>query len=295
MALIEKLTNIADGFRTSRSLTEKLSLDEMAVLAAVPIQQGGDNKIGQFVDGSLTVITAADLGDITTIRNYAFYKSPITSIELPASITNYLNSSVWTDSNSLTEVKYDGTIEDWATKITAANSNAIPTGLSSVNTMWFRNNQGEYYKVEDDLIIPEGPTGINPYMFGNFTLPRNIVVPSSAKTLGRYSFYGCSNVINITLKDGIEVINQQGFSGCNIQNLVIPNSARSLQTQAFAYCNSLSEVRIGNGITTMASNAFSSCPNLTDIYIDKAEGSVSGAPWGATNATVHWNTPLPTN
>ena len=34
MALIDKLTAIADGFRASRGTTAKLSLDEMAVLAA---------------------------------------------------------------------------------------------------------------------------------------------------------------------------------------------------------------------------------------------------------------------
>ena len=28
---------------------------------------------------------------------------------------------------------------------------------------------------------------------------------------------------------------------------------------------------------------------LTDIYIDKAEGEIPGAPWGAENATIHYN------
>ena len=40
MALIDKLTAIADGFRTSRGITEELSLDEMAELARVDIGSG---------------------------------------------------------------------------------------------------------------------------------------------------------------------------------------------------------------------------------------------------------------
>ena len=41
MALIDKLTAIADGFRASRGTTEQLSLDQMAVLAADPVGGGG--------------------------------------------------------------------------------------------------------------------------------------------------------------------------------------------------------------------------------------------------------------
>ena len=34
---------------------------------------------------------------------------------------------------------------------------------------------------------------------------------------------------------------------------------------------------------------FEECTNLTDIYVPWAEGTVNNAPWGATNATVHYN------
>ena len=41
MALIDKLTAIADGFRTSRGTEQKYTLDEMAVLAAEKVGGGG--------------------------------------------------------------------------------------------------------------------------------------------------------------------------------------------------------------------------------------------------------------
>jgi hypothetical protein len=36
-------------------------------------------------------------------------------------------------------------------------------------------------------------------------------------------------------------------------------------------------------------NAFRDCNNLTDIYVPWSEGDVTNAPWGATNATIHYN------
>lgn len=43
MALIDKLTTIADGFRSSRGLSEQLTLERMAELALVPIGSGDGN------------------------------------------------------------------------------------------------------------------------------------------------------------------------------------------------------------------------------------------------------------
>lgn len=40
-------------------------------------------------------------------------------------------------------------------------------------------------------------------------------------------------------------------------------------------------------------DVFMGCKNLTDIYVSWNEGDVSGAPWGATNATIHYNIPVP--
>lgn len=34
---------------------------------------------------------------------------------------------------------------------------------------------------------------------------------------------------------------------------------------------------------------FYNCPNVTDIYVPWIEGYYEGAPWGATNATIHYN------
>lgn len=91
--LVEKLTNIADGFRTSRSLTSTLSLDDMAELAAVPITSG-ENKLAQLAEGTLTEITAEDLDGATVITQHAFYYSNITSIVIPDSVTEIGNYSL---------------------------------------------------------------------------------------------------------------------------------------------------------------------------------------------------------
>lgn len=50
MALTDKLTAIADGFRTSRGTEQKYTLDEMAVLAAEKV--GGGAGIAIIFNGA---------------------------------------------------------------------------------------------------------------------------------------------------------------------------------------------------------------------------------------------------
>lgn len=72
MALTDKLTAIADGFRTSRGTEQKYTLDEMAVLAAEKVGGGG----GSIFDGYATgCIPKYDHGYATTELNVTFTTS----------------------------------------------------------------------------------------------------------------------------------------------------------------------------------------------------------------------------
>ena len=74
-----------------------------------------------------------------------------------------------------------------------------------------------------------------------------------------------------------------------IEKAVIPSGVTSIGDYVFAKCYSLTSVRIPSSVTNIENYAFSSCVSLTDIYCGFAEGAVPGAPWGATNATIHYN------
>lgn len=63
----------------------------------------------------------------------------------------------------------------------------------------------------------------------------------------------------------------------------------TIATRAFSNCSALKTVSILNS-TSINASAFNQCPAVTDVYVDFAAGDVSGAPWGATNATIHYNT-----
>ena len=84
-------------------------------------------------------------------------------------------------------------------------------------------------------------------------------------------------------------LSSEAFAGCTALTSVKGlNGLTTIPEYCFEGCTSLTSFEIPNNITSIESNAFENCSNLTQITINKANGSISGEPWGATNATVTW-------
>lgn len=80
MALTNKLVAIADGFRSSRGTTKKYTLDEMATLAAEPINNGSttaDFTIGYGYNNPAPDKKTLYFNNVnlTTMQNYTIYFS----------------------------------------------------------------------------------------------------------------------------------------------------------------------------------------------------------------------------
>lgn len=121
-------------------------------------------------------------------------------------------------------------------------------------------------------------------------ITQEIVTGINLKTIGSYAFKSLFDLKNIILKNKLEKLGNYVFHSCyNLTEVIIPDSVKSIGGGVFFQCNKLKSVIIGNGITELSSNTFQNCNALETITINKPSGSISGAPWGATNATVVWN------
>ena len=162
--------------------------------------------------------------------------------------------------------------------------------------------------------LPSDLTKIGNYAFADCGTLKLSSLPNSVTEIGRYAFYNCF-YINLTylptsltkiypsafeechalkitsIPNGVTSIGERAFYGCDsITTIEIPVSVYSVGSEAFKGCSNLTEVTFKDILDTVGTSAFASCPKLTDIYVPWAQGAVSGAPWGATNATIHYNT-----
>ena len=71
--------------------------------------------------------------------------------------------------------------------------------------------------------------------------------------------------------------------------------ANSIYSDQVYNVASLTQIIINSTPSHIDTNAFRKASSLADIYVPWSEGEVAGAPWGATNATIHYNTTFDEN
>lgn len=118
-----------------------------------------------------------------------------------------------------------------------------------------------------------------------------VYLPEGIFAFGNSMFYCC---YNLTTLHGdfskVTTIDGNAFYGCSkLPQMPYCPNLRVIQKNAFNNCTSLTEITLPSTVTSIANNAFNGCVNITDIYVPWAEGAVANAPWGATNATIHYN------
>lgn len=122
------------------------------------------------------------------------------------------------------------------------------------------------------------------------SLLKSIAIPEGVTTISSLSFYGCSNLETLNLPNSLVSIGTRSFDSCTkLQNFIFPNGLTTLNYRAFYSCRALTYVELPSSITSIDNQAFGACTNIETIRIHKPQGSISGAPWGATNATVIWD------
>lgn len=187
------------------------------------------------------------------------------------------------------------------------NGTMYVTGYQRLFTDGANNNsydiiyKASIYKVE----IGDNVTQINDEAFRFYSNIESITIPKTVKLInGSNTFatiYKIKTLIipwntslgNTTFRDlyvenlilPLSATTVNNASNYSLREIIIPNSVTSIPSQAFMSCP-LYSIIIPSSVTSIASDSFPD--TIRNIIIHKEQGSISGSPWGATNATVTW-------
>ena len=103
------------------------------------------------------------------------------------------------------------------------------------------------------------------------------------------AFEGCTSLESISLPEvkeiGLMAFYRSGLKSIDMPKIEILSKDNSFWG-IFDYCG-MTTINIPSTIQSIGKNAFERS-KITTINIDKPADSISGAPWGATGATVNW-------
>lgn len=124
---------------------------------------------------------------------------------------------------------------------------------------------------------------------------KKVTIPNTINAFSNNAFAYCSALAKIEVPSAVTVIANFAFRDCTSLSEVVFKNGSELQiigAGCFQNCTALTSIELPSTVTTINNSsdnpAFKGCTNLQTITINKPEGSISGAPWGAKNAQVIW-------
>lgn len=263
---VETLDRLAKGFQESRGITDKLSLDEMAILAAEPL--GGEDRLIPFINGDPNmVLTESDLADLTNpLPSYTFADKTFKSISLPPHITEIKDNIIIFSEfevfktyasamgrSALAFIQDNSHIYLLADEFTSLGYGLIQTDNQNITANIHFNNENAFMSFLK--IISDSTTEI---MYNR--IRRNIYygeIPATEITVA-------SNITNI-------VKNMLGWQN-NLEKITFLGDITKIGTFALAGNSNLTEIDFTycTSVPTLESNAFWSTEHLNQIKVPAA-------------------------
>lgn len=125
--------------------------------------------------------------------------------------------------------------------------------------------------------------------FGSWSKLETFNFPN-LKSIAKEAFQYCQMLTKLILPEGFTTLREQAFKYCvKIEYVLIPSTIDRIDSEVFRYCTGLKAVVIlGKPKSYFSNLTFNGCSNLLDVYVAWNYGEESHAPWGATNAAIHY-------
>ena len=176
------------------------------------------NKISAYLFSGKGIKTILLPQNITSIEEYAFKQSDITSITIPASVQN-LGKGAFIYCEKLQSID-------------------IPTSITQLPEQFLIGAHSL-----SSISIPTSVNKIGSHAFYGCSSLSSIVIPHSVNYIGEHTFTECSNLSSAVLSNSIETDMYLTFYKCGkLTAITLPQLVKNVKQGAFAGCDALQEV-----------------------------------------------------
>ena len=101
-----------------------------------------------------------------------------------------------------------------------------------------------------------------------------VIFPETLRIIGYEAFYGCKNLTEITLPEGLQTIEGWAFAHSGLKDAVLPDSVTRLGYGAFYSCISLVNAELPEGVDNLGENTFRMCYRLKTVTVPATDPAI---------------------
>lgn len=134
----------------------------------------------------------------------------------------------------------------------------IPGCIKKVGDLSYNN------KSLQEVVVQKGVEELDG-SFNSCTNLRSAQLPTTLKTIGSYTFYGCKKLESIVLPEGLTKLGWNSFSGTGLKEVTVPAAVTEMESAAF-YNSALETATVKSKI--MGNSMFDRCAKLESVTLN---------------------------
>lgn len=195
---------------------------------------------------------------VKSISEYAFNGADITSLSIPSTLEE-MGQMAFSSCSSLARVTVDA-------------ANPLYDSRNGCNAM-VRTADNTLVMACPSTTIPEGIEAIGSYAFFAVKGLSKLEFPSSVKKLEDFALYCCTDLKEVVLNKGIELLGNYAFGVCPLSKINFPESLTNIGNYCF-YATGFTDIVVPKTWKKIGANVFSNCLDLITATIEHGVSAI---------------------